>query len=186
MNQELFKWTADSYCALFHHLAELGIVKEMSFVIDSKDFDDKYCDQEDVRDAVPFKDMFDELMQWNGSPCLYRWEIISSYNADEIKQTIENLPKHTPHVSKNAITDDDTLYVGKSEGCIYGRVIEHLGYHRNKACHGLQLHHWAKPMQLRFRLHVTVLQPDCLKEPWVMEIFETALAEKHKPFIGIH
>lgn len=186
MTNELFKWTADRYCALFHHLAELGIVKEMSFPIDSKDFDDKYCDDEDVHDAAPFKDMFTQLKAWDGSPCLYRWEIISSYNADEIKQTIENLPKHTPHVFKNAETNDDTLYVGKSESCIRGRVIEHLGYHRNKACHGLYLHHWAKQMNLRFRLHVIVLQPDCLKEPWVMEIFETALAEKHKPLIGMH
>ena len=186
MEQDLFQFTADRYRALFYHLIQLGIVKEMSFLIDSKDFDDKYCDQEDVRDAAPFKDMFDQLMAWNGSPCLYRWEIISPYDSDEIKQAVENLPKHTPHVSKNATTDDNTLYVGKSEGCIYGRIIEHLGYHRNKACHGLQLHYWAKDMHLRFCLHVTVLQPDCLKEPWVMEIFETALANEHKPLIGIH
>lgn len=186
MDQDLFKWTADSYCALFHHLASLGIVKKMSFPIDSKDFDPKYRDREDVRYAEPFKDMFAQLMEWDGSPCLYRWEIVSPYNADDIKQAVENLPKHTPHVVKNAVTDDDTLYVGKSEGCIYGRIIEHLGYHRNQARHGLQLSDWAKPMHLRFVLHVTVLQPDCLQRPWVMEIFETALAEKHKPLIGIH
>ena len=41
MEQVFFRETADLYCARFHHLAEIGIVKEMSFDIESKDFDDK-------------------------------------------------------------------------------------------------------------------------------------------------
>ena len=37
----LFREIADLYSARFHHLAEIGIVKEMSFEIDSKDFEER-------------------------------------------------------------------------------------------------------------------------------------------------
>jgi hypothetical protein len=66
---------------------------------------------------------------------------------------------------------------------IVGRVIQHLGYHLNQASHGLQLNDWAKPMNLTFKLHIIVLPYDVIP---VEEIFETELARKYEPLIGIH
>ena len=75
MEKDFVREIADLYSARFHHLAEIGIVKEMSFEIDSKDFEDKYRDLEDVRYATPFKMMFEQLAEVDELPCLYRWEI---------------------------------------------------------------------------------------------------------------
>ena len=116
-------------------------------------------------------------------PCLYRWEITSPYNADAIKETLAQLPKYTPRILKKAIAKDNTLYVGKVQSHIVGRVIQHLGYHLNQASHGLQLNDWAKPMNLTFKLHIIVLPHDVIP---VEEIFETELAHKYEPLIGIH
>ena len=63
MEKDFVREIADLYSARFHHLAEIGIVKEMSFEIDSKDFEDKYRDLEDVRYATPFKMMFEQLAE---------------------------------------------------------------------------------------------------------------------------
>ncbi len=182
MEQEFFRETAELYCARFHHLAQIGIVKEMSFNISSKDFDDKYRDH-DIRDAELFKQMFAQLAKVDELPCLYRWEITSSYNADAIKEAVAKLPKYTPRILKKAIAKDNTLYVGKVQSHIVGRVIQHLGYHLNQASHGLQLNDWAKSMNLTFKLHIIVLPHDVIP---VEEIFETELAHKYEPLIGIH
>ena len=183
MEKDFFRETAELYRTRFQQLAEKGIVKELSFDIDSQDFDDKYRDKEDVRHAAPFKSMFEALEDVDNMPCLYRWELTSPYNADGIKQAVSNLQKYTPRVLKKAVAKDDTLYVGKVEKFIVGRVIQHLGYHLNQASHGLQLNDWAKPMNLRFRLHVIVLPLDVIP---VEEIFETELAHKYEPLIGMH
>ena len=182
MEQEFFRETADRYSARFRHLAEIGIVKEMSFDIDSKNFDDQYRDH-DIRDAEPFKQMFAQLAKVDELPCLYRWEITSPYNADAIKEAVAKLPKYTPRILKKAIAKDNTLYVGKVQSHIVGRVIQHLGYHLNQASHGLQLNDWAKSMNLTFKLHIIVLPHDVIP---VEEIFETELAHKYEPLIGIH
>ena len=100
MEKDFVREIADLYSARFHHLAEIGIVKEMSFEIDSKDFEDKYRDLEDVRYATPFKMMFEQLAEVDELPCLYRWEITSPYDAEQIKQTVSQLPKYTPRVLK--------------------------------------------------------------------------------------
>ena len=93
----------------------------------------------------------------------------------------------TPQVhaaySQKAIAKDNTLYVGKVQSHIVGRVIQHLGYHLNQASHGLQLNDWAKSMNLTFKLHIIVLPHDVIP---VEEIFETELAHKYEPLIGIH
>ena len=182
MEQEFFRETADRYCTRFHHLAEIGIVKEMSFDISSKDFEDKYRDH-DIRDAESFTQMFAQLAEVDELPCLYRWEITSPYNADAIKEAVAKLPKYTPRILKKAIAKDNTLYVGKVQSHIVGRVIQHLGYHLNQASHGLQLNDWAKSMNLTFKLHIIVLPHDVIP---VEEIFETELAHKYEPLIGIH
>ena len=183
MEQDFFRETAGRYSAQFHHLAQIGIVKEMSFDISSKDFDDKYRDH-DIRDAEPFgQQMFAHLAEVDEFPCLYRWEITSPYNAEAIKEAVAKLPKYTPRILKKAKTTNNTLYVGKVQSHIVGRVIQHLGYHLNQASHGLQLNDWAKPMNLTFKLHIIVLPHDVIP---VEEIFETELARKYEPLIGIH
>ncbi len=183
MEKDFVREIADLYSARFHHLAEIGIVKEMSFEIDSKDFEDKYRDLEDARYATPFKMMFEQLAEVDELPCLYRWEITSPYDAEQIKQTVTQLPKYTPRVLKKAVARENTLYVGKVQQHIVGRVIQHLGYHLNQASHGLQLNDWAKAMNLQLRLHIIVLPYDVIP---VQEIFETELARKYEPLIGIH
>ena len=183
MEQQFFCETAERYSTLFRHIAEIGIVKEMSFEIDIKDFENKYRDKKDVRHAAPFKQMFDALTEVDNLPCLYRWEITSPYNEDDIKQAVGELQKFTPRVLKKAKATYNTLYVGKVKKSIVGRIIQHLGYHRNPASHGLQLNDWAKPMNLHFRLHIIVLSDEVIP---VEEIFETELAHKYVPLIGIH
>jgi hypothetical protein len=183
MEKDFVREIADLYSARFHHLAEIGIVKEMSFEIDSKDFEDKYRDLEDVRYATPFKMMFEQLAEVDELPCLYRWEITSPYDAEQIKQTVSQLPKYTPRVLKKAVARENTLYVGKVQSHIVGRVIQHLGYHLNQASHGLQLNDWAKNTNLIFKLYVYFFP---IKYKEVMPFFEKALADEMHPLIGTH
>lgn len=183
MEQNFFRETAEQYCARFQQLAMIGIVEEMSFEIDSKDFDDKYKQKEDIRYAQSFQEMFSKLALVDTSPCLYRWEITPPYNANEIKEVVCRIPKYTPRVLRSAVSGDNTLYVGKVQSHIVGRIIQHLGYHTKLASHGLHLCEWAKEMRLKFKLHVIVLPKEVIG---VEEIFEKELALKYEPLIGIH
>lgn len=183
MEDKFLKEIAKSYGNKFFRLADVCSINELSFEINSLDFDNKYKDTEDVRYAETFYDMFSKLAEVDDMPCLYRWEILSSYNTDEIKDAVGKLHLNTPRVLKKTHSDSNTLYVGKVQSHIVGRVIQHMGYHKNRASHGLQLCEWASQMKLIFKLHIVVLSKDVIG---VEEIFEKELAYKYKPIIGIH
>lgn len=159
---------------------------QKSFIIDSANFAEKYKHLEDVSEAEPFKCMFDFLKQYHDLPCVYQLDIVDSatVNAQEIKDQIIQLKKNTPRILKSSTLNEwGTLYVGKTNGCMWGRLIEHLGYHQRSESHGLQLHDWAGRTNLIFKLHVYFF-PINYKE--VMPFFEKALADEMHPLIGTH
>ena len=50
MEKDFVREIADLYCARFHHLAEIGIVKNLSSPTDSQNCDKKYC-KHGIRDT---------------------------------------------------------------------------------------------------------------------------------------
>lgn len=182
---QIFENKAEDFGKLFLEFSSVDLIAK-EFVIESAFFDEKYKKAADVRDGVPFKHIFESLQQYHDLPCVYQFDIAdsSTINAQEIKDKILQLEKHTPRILKSATFNErKTLYVGKTNGCMWGRLIEHLGYHKRAESHGLQLHDWAKNTNLIFKLYVYFFP---IKYKEVMPFFEKALADEMHPLIGTH
>lgn len=186
--EEIFRFKAEYYSLLFQIAAKCGLVDQNTFDIQNHYFDDKYKTSHDVRYNSPFETMFKWLALYEDYPCVYRWELIPPYDECEIKEVINGLRDasnlNMPYVDMAATTTTNTLYVGKAEGCVWGRQIEHLGYHKKaQTHHGLHIHDWAQQRGLSFKLHVFVFPKECSH---ILELFEYALAKEYKPLIGSH
>jgi hypothetical protein len=82
-------------------------------------------------------------------PTLY-WFIVTSNHTskqltDKVKKAVRNMKRHFPKLDRKRIgkSESKVLYVGKTRSELKGRMISHLGYHRNNDNHGLQLCHRA-------------------------------------------
>lgn len=184
---DLFKEKAKKYSEVCQEIVNHGVIAYKNFDVDSGMFDPLYKKDHDVRYDTPFEPMFKWLTEYENYPCLYRWELIPPYDGDKIKNEIISLKEkgyNVPYVNPNAKAVEHTLYIGKVQSCIWGRQIEHLGYHKqNKSHHGLHLQEWAKDMTLKLKLHVFVFPKECLP---LIETFEYEFAKEYKPLIGSH
>ena len=157
------------------------IIKE--YQINGSDLDEKYL-KEDIRDTKKFKEMFAELATIENKPCVYYFEVLSDVSANEIVNKFKTSTKNTPALN-SAISQSKTLYVGKVNACVWGRLIMHLGLHTNKTTesnvHGLHLVDWAKDLNVKF----TVLEfEEDMRD--LMEVIEKTLAKELQPIIGKH
>lgn len=184
---DLFKEKAAEYSKVCQEIVNSGIIAYKKFDVDSSMFMTMYKKEHDVRYNSPFESMFKWLIYYEDYPCLYRWELILPYDENEIKNAIISLKEegyNVPYVNPNAKAIEHTLYIGKVQSCIWGRQIEHLGYHKqNLIHHGLHLHDWAKDKKLKFKLHVFVFPKECVP---LIETFEHELAKEYRPLIGSH
>jgi hypothetical protein len=141
----------------------------------------------DIRQSAEFKSFFTKLKEMKG-PVLYSFRILSDNTHSEIrnklieyKKTTE--PRGTSAMHKYTIEDSRYLYIGKVKKDISGRIITHLGYHKNKDASGLQLYHWAKGLNLMLELNLIELIPEMAD---IMEIIELKAAQSYHPIIGKH
>ncbi|MCA6363513.1 MAG: hypothetical protein IM638_10780 [Bacteroidetes bacterium] len=120
-------------------------------------------------------------------PCVYRivWRgdlspdsVFSSFKAylkDDTKK------RATPGVKKKPYAYEQTLYVGKVEKDMCGRIMTHLGYYYNTGTAGLQLVEWARQINLHVAFHIWSFEPG-MKD--YVALYERALAKAYPPLIG--
>jgi len=128
---------------------------------------------------------------WN--PCVYVFELVSpepntvlleynNYLNDQRNSLCMRRSCSSPSKLREGTIDRTTLYVGKSEKPIDGRIVVHFGYYE-KGVAGLQLVHWANRIpDLTLNLHVFELIDRDL-HPY-LEVFEKLLFTQLRPLIG--
>ncbi len=172
----------------FFQISQNGFKKKFSFEIDVKKLDSKYSDKVDITKGGDFSAIFQEMIEYEKFPALYFFEINELIEKEEIvnliKKVNEELQLNIPaqnHTSKN----EGILYVGKVKSCAWGRLIQHLGYHKNRKSHGLQLDFWAKKVKTELKLKYTVMffEENIADD---INILERILAKKLNPIIGKH
>jgi len=172
----------------FFHISQNGFKKNFSFEIDVKKLDSKYLDQVDITKDGDFSASFKQMIEYEKLPALYFFEINEIIQKEEIVTLIKNVNEkfqlNIPaqnHTHKN----EGVLYVGKVKSCAWGRLIQHLGYHKNRKSHGLQLDFWAKEIKTELKLKYTVMffEENIADD---INVLERILAKKLNPIIGKH
>ena len=142
---------------------------------------------QDIRLADNFRDMFNQLSEIVG-PVVYVFEIISEFNSSQIVNCINTfssdslISKATPAIKKT-LPESKILYVGKVKKKFSGRLYQHLGYYKVRGTQGLQLFHWAKPLNLQIKLTVIEFENDATE---IISILENKFANRLKPLLGKH
>jgi hypothetical protein len=121
----------------------------------------------------------------NDYPIVYVFELFEENKTEEVinqftKAQKEITDRRLPSI-KNFNPSSKTLYVGKVEKNIGGRIITHLGYYNQKGNHGLQLSHWAKGFKLN--LHINRFHKNF--KPYIAAM-EVMIAKELHPIIGRH
>lgn len=140
-----------------------------------------------ILESEQFKNWFMELQTITG-PCVYWYEIASGISNTEIIGKLDEYKKQMEHrvipvYRKNYNQETKILYVGKVKGQFYGRVIQHLGYHKQVQTQGLQLYHWAKNIDLKLKLHVIEFNNDMSD---LVATVEQYFAKELNPLLGKH
>lgn len=186
-NSTIKTWGADIENA-FQKISNDGYKSIYQFDIHSNFLDDRYITQ-DIRFSEKFGDIFSNLQKIENSPCVYVFEVLSDTPTKDIIEKFQSLlGKVKPSLKKKPPIDSRILYVGKVKRGIWGRIIEHLGYHTKKngelsKSHGLQLYHWAREMNLGIRVQIYEFDE---KLADYMEIVEKKFAIVLKPIVGRH
>ncbi len=182
MNTLLEKFTEETISCL-KKLSQ-NHIEERCFEIDCSKLEDYLTN--DIRDSIQYKDLFKELETITRST-IYWYEITSEVNNETILEAFKNYKvsakRPTPALNHYEHELSRTLYVGKVKGCLWGRVIQHLGYHKDATDHGMQLYHWAKPISLKLKLHTLELNEDMYH---LIPSLEAYFAKELKPLIGKH
>ncbi|WP_269227735.1 hypothetical protein [Flavobacterium eburneipallidum] len=172
----------------FSQISLNGFKKEFSFEIDVKKLDSKYLDRVDITKDGDFSKNFQEIMEYEQFPALYFFEINEIIEKSEIVTLIKNVNEkfqlNIP-AKNNTLNNGGILYVGKVKSCAWGRLIQHLGYHKNRKSHGLQLDYWAKEIKTELKLKYTVIffEKNIADD---ISILERILAKSLNPIIGKH
>ncbi len=165
-----------------------------AFKIDCSKLDERFL-REDIRHSIEFKDIFEKLENIQDNPCLYIFEIESETSTNVIIENLKNFGNQTekviPKLKSKIPENSRTLYVGKVNNIVWGRLITHLGFHTHKnngnpkasINHGLQLHFWAKELLLQIKYTVIEFEHD-MKD--ILPVLEKQLANKLNPIIGKH
>ena len=187
MNNEKVKEFGKEIAQKFASVGERGAKSIFEYEINCVDLEEKYL-HEDIRYSEKYKDLFEKLQKTEHNPCVYYFEIVSDITPDIIVEKINKTDRNKPAIKDNYPKDSKILYVGKVKGCFWGRLIMHMGYHTQKSgilsyAHGLQLHHWAKELSLKLKVHVFEFEPDMAD---LMKVFENQFAKELRPIIGKH
>lgn len=185
MNENLKSFTEQTIKSL-EYINANG-VKEHIFDIDCSELGDYNKTKNNVLENSKTKPFYDDLKKLSG-PVLYWFEIMSDIDSDLVvnalrKFAIENKDRTTPFIKETINSNSKILYVGKVKRSFYGRVIQHLGYHKAAKTQGLQLYYWGKPLSLKVRIHAIEFEADMVDMmPAVEQYFANAL----KPLVGKH
>ncbi len=166
-----------------HNVCENGSKGYKTFKINCADLEDYNIN--DITKSSKFNALFDELKAMHNGPALYVFEITSNHRANKIVDSIKNtkIERPIPAILEKIFDESKILYIGKVVEYFWGRLIQHLGFHKHKNSQGLQLYYWAK--ELKLELSITVLEFETNSKD-LMSLFENALAKELKPILGKH
>jgi len=142
---------------------------------------------EDIRHSIEFKDLFDGLYNMKG-PVIYWFKINSECTTKEIYDSVKEYKileksRVVPALKRNCPVPSEYLYVGKVKRYFWGRIVQHLGYANDPRTQGLQLFHWAKPLDLKVDLYAIEFDKSMAD---LMGVLETLMARELKPILGSH
>ncbi|QAA82304.1 hypothetical protein EI546_11505 [Aequorivita sp. H23M31] len=170
--------------SIFDAITKGQIVNSFKFDIDSKHFTEDFITH-DITQDVNFKEMFDTLREYNDYPALYFFQINQELSKTEVLELIKvNDSLKTPAIN-NYKENNVFLYVGKVTSCAWGRLIQHLGYHKQRKSHGLQVGLWGNKTTKDLKLSFTVIFFEQESRDYLI-LLEKRLSKKLKPIIGKH
>ena len=186
--ENFIKTISSEIAYAYSEIAALGCKHILTFEIDTALLKPEYADEIDITKDVCFVEMFEKLKAYEDLPAVYFFGINTDIDYKNIIDVIEETSKsdnlNFPAYNKNT-KNKGILYIGKVKSCAWGRLIQHLGYHKNKKSHGLQIDHWAKKISSSLNLTYSVMFFD-KKTSDYLEVLENALAKKYEPIIGKH
>lgn len=172
---------------IFLNIAQNGFVKQFHFSIDETKLNSDYSDKINITQHGDFVSMFQALQEFKEFPALYFFQINPTIPKSEIVTRMKDeREKYQLNIPADNSTKDNSgiLYVGKVTECFFGRLIEHLGYHRDKTSHGLQIDYWIPQIpnpQLSFT--VFFFEKEVRNH---IEVLERIVAKSLNPIIGKH
>lgn len=170
--------------SIFDPIKKGQISGSFKFDIDAKHFTEDFITH-DITQDVNFKEMFDTLRELNDYPALYFFQVNQELSKTEILDLIkENNSLITP-ATNNFKDNNDVLYIGKVTSCAWGRLIQHLGYHKQRKSHGLQVGLWGNKTSKDLKLSFTVIFFEQESRDY-LALLEKMLSKKLKPIIGKH
>jgi len=182
--EKLISEVATIAVSIFDPITKGQIVDSFKFNIDSKHFNEDFISC-DITQDVNFKEMFDTLRKFNDYPALYFFQINQELNKTELLALIKsNDSLKTPAIN-NFKVNTGFLYVGKVTSCAWGRLIQHLGYHKQRTSHGLQVGLWGNTVTKDIELSFTVIFFNKESRDYLV-LLEKMLSKKLKPIIGKH
>ncbi|MBF6653977.1 hypothetical protein C3B47_14050 [Flavobacterium columnare] len=145
-------------------------------------------DNIDICEDPYFKEMFDELKLVTDYPTVYWFEFDTNKHSSEhlfniFKNYKENITKRNPPAIYKYFRNTNILYIGKSKSCLWGRLLLHLGFHRDKHSQGLILNEWAHNIDLKLKFNYCVFNREMVD---LIALYELKLAQNNKPLIGKH
>ena len=179
------KETADKLIEPLQNVRDGGVKNYFQHDFDCSLFQD--WNLTDIRQSEEHKELFDVLGTLTG-PVLYWFEILPPTTNEDIRNAI-SVYKHSteaksvPALKLKYSRESNILYVGKVKRNFWGRVIQHLGYYQVVRTQGLQLYHWARPLNLKLRLHAYQFEPGMED---LVAVFELKFARLLKPITGKH
>ncbi|NBR13906.1 MAG: hypothetical protein EBQ94_11360 [Flavobacteriales bacterium] len=182
--KKLITEEASKAVSIFDAITKGQIVDSFKFNIDSKHFTEDFITN-DITQDVNFKEMFETLREFNDYPALYFFQINQELSKTEILDLIKaNDSLKTPAIN-NFKENNGFLYVGKVTSCAWGRLIQHLGYHRQRTSHGLQVGLWGNTTTKDIDLSFTVIFFEKESKDYLV-LLEKMFSKKLKPIIGKH
>ncbi len=184
-SNDIIKQKSTEFANAFAHVSNVGAKQIQKYNIDCSDLLEEYHTN-DIRNSPRFESLFAALQKIEG-PALYYFEVLSSHSSKEIVDAIEEYsrtetPRAIPAIKKN-YPNTKILYVGKVKRTMWGRLIQHLGFHTYSTTQGLQLFQWATKLGLVVELTVMEFEPEMEN---LMAVLENELAESMQPILGKH
>jgi len=175
---------SQSISNIFSKITESNFISKRTFELKQDLFCSKYINLENITHSTDFFHVFDYLKKHEQYPAIYVFGVNTDINYNDIIKRIREVEHYRTPALNNYKVNTGTLYVGKVKKILWGRLIQHLGYHSNQKSHGLQLHYWINKLKNpNISFSVFFLSKESAD---YIEILEKEISIKLKPIIGKH
>jgi hypothetical protein len=162
-------------------------IKILSFEIDCNELQKDFGNQH-ICDSPYFIKNFNELKLIEKKPTIYWFEFDGqTHNCESLyiffKEHKENFGNSNLPAIYKQFRDTNVLYLGKSKTYLWGRLLQHLGFHDDTHSQGLILKDWTSELNIKLTFKYIVFNE---KMSDLITMYELKLAQQMKPLIGKH